>query len=179
MVRSEVSVCLLEIEEVVLERDTIIERSHINQIIDSGVETILLHKEEGTSSDHVLVYNTLQKDPTNSEVEAVRHIYRQLRSAEAPDDETARGIIEKLFFSDQRYSLGHVGRFRINSRLKLDISEDKMVLTNKFPNKYSMNFRGENITTFLIKNTAIHMAGFTENPNDFYRFVESSFCKVL
>ena len=77
-----------------------------------------------------MVYNTLQKDPTNSEVEAVRHIYRQLRSAEAPDDETARGIIEKLFFSDQRYSLGHVGRFRINRRLKQDISLDKMVLTN-------------------------------------------------
>ena len=121
----------IERNEVILERDTIIERSHINDIVDSGVTTILLHKEDGNASDHALVYNTLQKDPTNSEVEAVRHIYRQLRSAEAPDDETARGIIDKLFFSDQRYSLGHVGRFRINRRLKQDISLDKMVLTNE------------------------------------------------
>ena len=107
------------------------EKSHINEIVESGVETILLHKEDGKASDHALIYNTLQKDPTNSEVEAIRHIYRQLRTAEAPDDETARGMIEKLFFSDQRYSLGHVGRFRINSRLKLDIAEDKMVLTKE------------------------------------------------
>ncbi|MDG2264438.1 MAG: DNA-directed RNA polymerase subunit beta, partial [Flavobacteriales bacterium] len=121
----------IERNEVILERDTIIEKSHINEIIDSGVENILLHKEDGSASDHALIYNTLQKDPTNSEVEAVRHIYRQLRSAEAPDDDTARGIIDKLFFSDQRYSLGHVGRFRINSRLKLDIPIDKMVLTNE------------------------------------------------
>ena len=92
-------------------------KSHINDILESGVETILLHKEDGNASDHALIYNTLQKDPTNSEVEAVRHIYRQLRTAEAPDDETARGMIEKLFFSDQRYSLGHVGRFRINEDL--------------------------------------------------------------
>ncbi len=120
----------IERNEIILERDIIIEKSHIQSIVDSGVETILLHKEDSNSSDHVLVYNTLQKDPTNSEVEAVRHIYRQLRSAEAPDDETARGIIEKLFFSDQRYSLGHVGRFRLNRRLKQDISLDKMVLTN-------------------------------------------------
>tara|TARA_B100001093_G_scaffold328588_1_gene313563 strand:+ start:4573 stop:8382 length:3810 start_codon:yes stop_codon:yes gene_type:complete len=121
----------IERNEVILERDIIIEKSHISEILDSGVETILLHKQNENSSDHVLVYNTLQKDPTNSEVEAVRHIYRQLRSAEAPDDETARGIIEKLFFSDQRYSLGHVGRFRINRRLKKDISLDQMVLTNE------------------------------------------------
>jgi len=121
----------IERNEVILERDIIIEKSHISEILDSGVETILLHKQNENSSDHALVYNTLQKDPTNSEVEAVRHIYRQLRSAEAPDDETARGIIEKLFFSDQRYSLGHVGRFRINRRLKKDISLDQMVLTNE------------------------------------------------
>jgi len=121
----------IERNEVILERDTIVEKAHINDIVDSGVETILLMKEDGTASDHALIYNTLQKDPTNSEVEAVRHIYRQLRSAEAPDDDTARGIIDKLFFSDQRYSLGHVGRFRINSRLKLNIPIDKMVLTNE------------------------------------------------
>ena len=121
----------IERNEVIIERDVVLEKSHINEIVESGVETILLHKEDGKASDHALVYNTLQKDPTNSEVEAIRHIYRQLRTAEAPDDETARGMIEKLFFSDQRYSLGHVGRFRINSRLKLDIAEDKMVLTKE------------------------------------------------
>ena len=123
----------IERNEVILERDTVLDKSHIDMIVDSGVETILLHRdhEQGMASDYALVYNTLQKDPTNSEVEAVRHIYRQLRSAEAPDDETARGIIDKLFFSDQRYSLGHVGRFRLNSRLKLDISEENMVLTNE------------------------------------------------
>jgi DNA-directed RNA polymerase subunit beta len=115
----------IERNEVIIERDIVIEKKHISDIIDSGVETILLHKEDGTASDHALIYNTLQKDPTNSEVEAIRHIYRQLRTAEAPDDDTARGMIDKLFFSDQRYSLGHVGRFRINSRLKLDISEEK------------------------------------------------------
>ena len=121
----------IERNEIVLERDTILSKEHINEIVDSGVETILLHKEDGAAADHALIYNTLQKDPTNSEVEAIRHIYRQLRTAEAPDDETARGMIDKLFFSDQRYSLGHVGRFRINSRLKLDIAEDKMVLTKE------------------------------------------------
>ena len=122
----------IERNEVVFERDIVLEKHHIMDIVDSGVETILLHKDDGrASSDHALIYNTLQKDPTNSEVEAIRHIYRQLRTAEAPDDETARGMIDKLFFSDQRYSLGFVGRFRINSRLKLDIPEDKMVLTKE------------------------------------------------
>jgi DNA-directed RNA polymerase subunit beta len=121
----------IERNEVILERDIILEKGHIADIIDSGVETILLHKDDGSASDHALIYNTLQKDPTNSEVEAIRHIYRQLRTAEAPDDDTARAMIDKLFFSDQRYSLGHVGRFRINARLGLDIAEDKMVLTNE------------------------------------------------
>ena len=121
----------IERNEVILERDTIIDNSHILDIVNSGTETILLHKEGENVGDHTLIHNTLQKDPSNSEVEAVRHIYRQLRSAEAPDDETARGIIDKLFFSDQRYSLGHVGRFRINRRLGLDVSLDKHVLTNE------------------------------------------------
>ncbi|MBC8474583.1 MAG: DNA-directed RNA polymerase subunit beta [Cryomorphaceae bacterium] len=121
----------IERNEVILERDIILDKGHIDEIIEAGVETILLQKEDGNASDHALIYNTLQKDPTNSEVEAIRHIYRQLRTAEAPDDETARGMIDKLFFSDQRYSLGHVGRFRINSRLKLNIPEDKMVLTKE------------------------------------------------
>ena len=121
----------IERNEVILERDTIIENSHILEIVNSGSETILLHKEGEKVGDHSIIHNTLQKDPSNSEVEAVRHIYRQLRSAEAPDDETARGIIDKLFFSDQRYSLGHVGRFRINRRLGLDVNLDKHVLTNE------------------------------------------------
>ncbi len=121
----------IERNEVVLDRDIILEKSHIDEILNSGCDSILLHKSGKDISDHSLIHNTLQKDPSNSEIEAIRHIYRQLRSAEAPDDETARGIIDKLFFSDQRYSLGHVGRFRLNSRLKLDISEDKMVLTNE------------------------------------------------
>ena len=121
----------IERNEVILERDTVIEKNHILEIVNSGSETILLHKDGEKAGDHSIIHNTLQKDPSNSEVEAVRHIYRQLRSAEAPDDETARGIIDKLFFSDQRYSLGHVGRFRINRRLGLDVNLDKHVLTNE------------------------------------------------
>ncbi|MDG2139380.1 MAG: DNA-directed RNA polymerase subunit beta [Flavobacteriales bacterium] len=121
----------IERNEVILERDIVLERKHILDIVDSGSETILLHKEEEIAGDHSIIHNTLQKDPSNSEVEAIRHIYRQLRSAEAPDDETARGIIDKLFFSDQRYSLGHVGRFRINRRLGLDVDLEKHVLTNE------------------------------------------------
>ncbi len=120
----------IERNEVILERDTVLETKHIDYIVASGTETILLHKDGEKAGDHSIIHNTLQKDPSNSEVEAVRHIYRTLRSAEAPDDDTARGIIDKLFFSDQRYSLGHVGRFRINRRLGLDVSLDKHVLTN-------------------------------------------------
>ena len=120
----------IERNEVIIERDTVLEKKHIEEIVNSGTESILIHKEGEMSGDHSIIHNTLQKDPSNSEVEAVRHIYRQLRSAEAPDDETARGIIDKLFFSDQRYSLGHVGRFRINRRLGLDVSLEKHVLTN-------------------------------------------------
>ena len=121
----------IERNEVILDRDIILENSHIDDILNSGCDTILLHKSGKDISDHSLIHNTLQKDPSNSEIEAIRHIYRQLRSAEAPDDETARGIIDKLFFSDQRYSLGHVGRYRINKRLKLDIDLEKHVLSNE------------------------------------------------
>ena len=121
----------IERNEVILERDTILETKHIEEIVNSGTETILLHKEGEKAGDHSLIHNTLQKDPSNSEVEAVRHIYRTLRSAEAPDDDTARGIIDKLFFSDQRYSLGHVGRFRINRRLGLNVDLEKHVFTNE------------------------------------------------
>jgi len=95
------------------------------------VKTILLHKENQAQSDYAIIHNTLQKDPTNSEKEAVEHIYRQLRNAEPPDEETARGIIDKLFFSDQRYNLGEVGRYRMNKKLGLDIAMDEQVLTKE------------------------------------------------
>ena len=88
-------------------------------IEDAGVKTVILHKENINSADFAIIYNTLQKDTSNSEKEAVEHIYRQLRNAEPPDEETARGVIDKLFFSEQRYDLGEVGRYRINKKLGL------------------------------------------------------------
>ena len=121
----------IERNEIVLDRDTVLEKEHIEEIIDSGTKTILLHKEDSLVADYAIIHNTLQKDPTNSEKEAVEHIYRQLRNAEPPDEETARGIINKLFFSDQRYNLGDVGRYRMNKKLGLDIPMDKQVLTKE------------------------------------------------
>ncbi len=121
----------IERNEIVLDRDTVLDKEHIPQIIDADVKTILLHKENNAQSDYAIIHNTLQKDPTNSEKEAVEHIYRQLRNAEPPDEETARGIIDKLFFSDQRYNLGEVGRYRMNKKLGLDIGMDKQVLTKE------------------------------------------------
>ncbi|RKF02883.1 DNA-directed RNA polymerase subunit beta [Tenacibaculum lutimaris] len=119
----------IERNEIIFDRDTIIEKEHIDEIIESGAKTILLHKEDNQQADYAIIHNTLQKDPTNSEKEAVEHIYRQLRNAEPPDEETARGIIEKLFFSEQRYSLGEVGRFRMNTKLQLNEDLDQKVLT--------------------------------------------------
>ncbi|NKI28106.1 DNA-directed RNA polymerase subunit beta [Arenibacter sp. 6A1] len=121
----------IERNEIILDRDTVLEKDHIAEIIDADVKTILLHKENNAQSDYAIIHNTLQKDPTNSEKEAVEHIYRQLRNAEPPDEETARGIIDKLFFSDQRYNLGEVGRYRMNKKLGLDIGMDKQVLTKE------------------------------------------------
>ena len=121
----------IERNEIVLDRDTIIDKDNIEEIVEAGVKTILLHKENAQQGDYAIIHNTLQKDPTNSEKEAVEHIYRQLRNAEPPDEETARGIIDKLFFSDQRYSLGEVGRYRMNKKLGLDIGMDKQVLTKE------------------------------------------------
>ncbi len=121
----------IERNEIVLDRDTVLEKEHIDQIVEADVKTILLHKENNAQSDYAIIHNTLQKDPTNSEKEAVEHIYRQLRNAEPPDEETARGIIDKLFFSDQRYNLGEVGRYRMNKKLGLDIGMDKQVLTKE------------------------------------------------
>jgi DNA-directed RNA polymerase subunit beta len=119
----------IERNEIIFERETVLEKEHIDEIVDSGAKTILLHKEENQQSDYAIIHNTLQKDPTNSEKEAVEHIYRQLRNAEPPDVETARGIIDKLFFSEQRYNLGEVGRYRMNKKLGLDIDMDERVLT--------------------------------------------------
>ncbi|GAB5475896.1 MAG: DNA-directed RNA polymerase subunit beta [Maribacter sp.] len=121
----------IERNEIVLDRDTVLEKEHIEEILEADAKTILLHKENNAQSDYAIIHNTLQKDPTNSEKEAVEHIYRQLRNAEPPDEETARGIIDKLFFSDQRYNLGEVGRYRMNKKLQLDIGMDKQVLTKE------------------------------------------------
>src|SRR5699024_4323372 len=121
----------IERNEIVLDRDTVLEKEHIEEIMETGNKTILLHKEDSSNSDYAIIYNTLQKDPTNSEKEAVEHIYRQLRNAEPPDEDTARGIIDKLFFSEQRYNLGEVGRYRMNKKLGLDIAMDEQVLTKE------------------------------------------------
>ena len=119
----------IERNEIIIDRDTILEKEHAELILEADVKTILLHKEDAHMADYAIIHNTLQKDPTNSEKEAVEHIYRQLRNAEPPDEDTARGIIDKLFFSDQRYNLGEVGRYRMNKKLNLDVGMDKLVLT--------------------------------------------------
>jgi len=119
----------IERNEVLLDRDIVLEKEHVDIVIEAGVKTILLHKENAEASEYAIIHNTLQKDPTNSEKEAVEHIYRQLRNAEPPDEETARGIIDKLFFSETRYSLGEVGRYRINKKLNLDLGLDEATLT--------------------------------------------------
>jgi DNA-directed RNA polymerase subunit beta len=121
----------IERNEIILDRDTILDKDNVEEILDADVKVILLHKEDNNQADYAIIHNTLQKDPTNSEKEAVEHIYRQLRNAEPPDEETARGIIDKLFFSDQRYNLGEVGRYRMNKKLGLDIPMEKQVLTKE------------------------------------------------
>jgi len=121
----------IERTEVIIDRETELESVHIEQIMESGVKTILLHRDETTATDFSIIFNTLQKDTANSEKEAVEFIYRQLRNAEPPDEETARGIIDKLFFSDKRYDLGEVGRYRINKKLGLNIDPGKKVLTKE------------------------------------------------
>jgi DNA-directed RNA polymerase subunit beta len=121
----------IERTEVIIDRETVVEDEHIDMIIDSGIKTILLHRDDKHTGDYSIIFNTLQKDTANSEKEAVEYIYRQLRNAEPPDEETARGIIEKLFFSDKRYDLGDVGRYRINKKLDLSISNDVKVLTKE------------------------------------------------
>ncbi|MGB1296226.1 MAG: DNA-directed RNA polymerase subunit beta [Flavobacteriales bacterium] len=119
----------IERNDVLLDRDTAIDEDTVEIILDSGSKTVLLHKEDIGMADYAIIHNTLQKDPTNSEKEAVEHIYRQLRNSDAPDEETARGIIDKLFFSETRYNLGEVGRYRINKKLGSDTAMDQLVLT--------------------------------------------------
>ncbi len=117
--------------EVLLERDSILEEKDIETVLESGAATVILHREDVNVTDFSIIYNTLQKDNSNSEKEAVETIYRQLRNTEAPDEQTARDIIQSLFFSDKRYDLGEVGRYRINKKLNLEISSDVRVLTTE------------------------------------------------
>lgn len=121
----------IERNEILIERETVLEDGHIDMIVDSGVKEIVLHKENTGNADFSIIYNTLQKDVTNSEKEAVEYIYRLLRNTEPPDEETARSVIEKLFFSEQRYDLGEVGRYRLNKKLGLNIDSDTRVLTKE------------------------------------------------
>ena len=121
----------IERNEVILDRDTIIDKENIELILESNTKSVLINKEFDDKSEYAIIHNTLQKDPTNSEKEAIEHVYRQLRNAEPPDEETARGIIDKLFFSEQRYNLGEVGRYRMNKKLGLDIDMENLVLTKQ------------------------------------------------
>lgn len=120
----------LERNEVVMERDSVLDESAVEEVVDMGIKTLFIQKED-VGGDYNIIYNTLNKDTSNSELEAVQHIYRQLRGADAPDNETARGIIDKLFFSDKRYDLGEVGRYKINRKLHLDSPINKKVLTKE------------------------------------------------
>ena len=124
-------VVTIERNEVIIDRETILEASHIDEIIEAGTPTILLHKTDANQNDYAIIYNTLQKDPSNSEKEAVLYIYRQLRNAVPADDSTAREVINNLFFSEKRYDLGDVGRFRINRKLNLNINPEIKVLTKE------------------------------------------------
>jgi DNA-directed RNA polymerase subunit beta len=123
-------VVTIERNEIILERDIVLDEDNIELIKEAGVENIILQRED-VDDDYSIIYNTLQKDPSSSEIEAVNYIYRQLRGTEPPDDETARGIIDKLFFSDKRYNLGEVGRYKINRKLKGEIPMDTQVLTKE------------------------------------------------
>lgn len=121
----------IERNEVILDRELEIREEHLDEILDSGAKSVILHKENANATDYTIIYNTLQKDPTNSEKEAIEYIYRQLRNADPPDFETAKGVFEKLFFSDTRYDLGEVGRYRLNKKLKINAEEDSRVLTKQ------------------------------------------------
>ena len=124
-------VVTIERNEVIIDRETVLTEELCEKIIESGTKTILLHKEEVNEADYSIIFNTLQKDPARSEKEAVMHIYRQLRNAEPADDATAREMIQTLFFSEKRYDLGKVGRYRINRKLNMSTPEDVKVLTKE------------------------------------------------
>ena len=119
----------------VMERGEILNEDTIQQLIDSEVKTVLLQKDEANDSEYVIIFNTLQKDPTNTEKEAVNYIYKQLRNSEPPDEATARDVIDKLFFSEKRYDLGSVGRYRLNKKLNLDTDPEVRVLTKEHINE--------------------------------------------
>ena len=121
----------IERNEVILDREAVLDEDNICIILDSGVQSVLLHKEEINTSDYSIIFNTLQKDPSNSEKEAVLYIYRQLRNADPADDASAREVINNLFFSEKRYDLGEVGRYRINRKLNLSTDMDVRVLTKE------------------------------------------------
>ena len=121
----------IERHEIVCDRETILDEDNIQNILDSGVQNILLRKDDANATDYAIIFNTLQKDPSNSEREAIQYIYRQLRNADAPDDTSAREVIQNLFFSEKRYDLGEVGRYRINKKLDLDTSPEVKVLTRE------------------------------------------------
>ncbi|HCT93199.1 MAG: DNA-directed RNA polymerase subunit beta [Bacteroidetes bacterium GWE2_39_28] len=124
-------VVYIERNEIVIDRETVIEEHHIDLILESEVSTILVHKEDANVNDFAIIHNTLQKDQCNSEKEAVFYTYRQLRNSEPPDEATARDVIDKLFFSDKRYDLGEVGRYRLNHKLNLNIADETRVLTKQ------------------------------------------------
>ena len=123
-------VVTIERNEIILDRDTVLDEDNIELVLEADTDIVILQRED-IEQDYSIIYNTLQKDPSSSEMEAVAYIYRQLRGSDPPDEETARGIIDKLFFSDKRYNLGEVGRYKINRKLELDTSKDVLVLTKE------------------------------------------------
>ena len=124
-------VVYIERNNVIVDRETVLEERHIDEILESGVASILVHKEDAYTTDYAIIYNTLQKDQTNSEKEAIFYTYRQLRNSEPPDEATARDVIDKLFFSDKRYDLGQVGRYRLNRKLNLSTDPNVRILTKE------------------------------------------------
>ena len=117
--------------ELILDRDHVLEEEDIETIINSEAPFVTVHREDINAGEYQIIYNTLKKDVSNSEKEALEEIYRQLRNTEAPDEQTAREIIQNLFFSDKRYDLGEVGRYRINKKLNINTDHDVRVLTNE------------------------------------------------
>ena len=120
----------IERNEVIIERETVIEEEHLEEIVNSRTATVLIHKDSHSHTYYSVIYSTLQKDPSNSAKEALNYIYSQLRNSDPPDDATAKEVFDKLFFSDKRYDLGEVGRYKINKKLNIDVDYENRVLTN-------------------------------------------------